>query len=88
VLDISLEGALLELPLTSNHELNAMVAIRFQGEEGFALVRHRRESDGGATWLYGVSFVSSTTLQSKINVAVGEVRGSTPKLLEDWERGR
>lgn len=98
IIDISLEGALIEVPATSRHQIGEQVAIRFGGVDGHAKVRHvqagdrgrggdrRRGGDrGGGTVRYGIQWVSEPDLAASVGQAVAAVRGDDAQLRAAWE---
>lgn len=83
--DLSLEGALVEVPASQVHELGTRVHLRFRGAEGHAVICHRREGREGY-FLYGIRFLPDPAFGSAIISAVGEVRGKRAELDLAWNR--
>jgi hypothetical protein len=85
ILDLSLEGALVEAPDTHEHEIGSRVDVRFRETAGFAHIRHRRSGNPGFV-SYGVKFAGPPDFVTAINAAVGEVRGDSAALEQAWEK--
>ncbi len=83
--DLSLEGALVEVPDSQTHEVGTRVDVRFRGIDGHAEICHRRDGGEGYT-LYGVKFLPELGFGSVINAAVGEMRGHSAELDVAWNR--
>ncbi len=85
--ELSLSGALIEVPMPSSHEPGDRVRIRVQGDEGHAIIRHSRESTLGNRMLYGVHLEPSPGLTKFINKLMEGMRGpGIQELRADWER--
>jgi hypothetical protein len=85
ILDLSLEGALVEAPDTQKHEVGSRVDVRFREIDGFAHIRHRRPGNPGFV-SYGVKFAGPPDFVTAINAVVGEVRGNSAALEQAWEK--
>lgn len=83
--DISLEGALVEIADVHEHEVGERVAVRFQGLDGTAQIRHRRPGRDGSL-LYGVRFLPDPEFNDAVDTAVGELRGHAGDLVRAWQR--
>ena len=88
VVDLSLEGALIEAPSTSKHEKGDVVEVRLGGAAGQATIRHVRLGDGGDTWLYGVKWILSPELREAVENGVEQLRESAGELRRAWEEQR
>ncbi len=87
--DLSLEGALIEVPSPSEFEPDDSVKIRIRGEEGRAVIRHVRPGSNGDRVLYGVRFEMTPGLLEVVNQEVELRRGVSPGDLKTaWERSR
>ena len=85
ILDLSLEGALVEAPDTHKHEIGSRVDVRFRETDGFAHIRHRRSETPGLG-SYGVKFAGPPDFVTAINAAVGEFRGNSAALEQAWDK--
>lgn len=86
IVDISLGGALIDVPAPLLHNVGDTVAIRFGGVDGAALVRHCRESeDRSGTTRYGVEWCPGYELAAMIERAVTTIRGREAELRHAWE---
>jgi PilZ domain-containing protein len=83
--NLSLEGALVEVPVDQDHEPGDTVLIRFRDTDGRAEIRHRSAGPDGH-FLYGVKFVRQPEFNAAIEKAVGELRGNAEKLDIAWKR--
>ncbi|MFT5203090.1 MAG: hypothetical protein ACI9C1_002487 [Candidatus Aldehydirespiratoraceae bacterium] len=83
--DLSLEGALVEVPATDEIEPGTRVHVRFLDLNGVVEVRHRRVSEEGYV-LYGVRFIPEPALRDAINSEVGTLRGRSAELNAAWLR--
>lgn len=86
IVDLSLGGALIDVPGPCRHEAGEVVAVRFGGVDGAATVRHCRESDDrpGMT-RYGVEWRPGHELAAMIERAVTTIRGREAELRHAWE---
>ena len=86
IIDLSLDGALLEVPDSSDHEVNDIVSLRFGGVDGRALVRHRRNDASGAGMIrYGIQWVGLPELRAVVERAVAAIRDENDELRPLWE---
>lgn len=86
VRDMSLTGALLEVPGDDRHDVGDNVRVRLRGVDGTAIVRHRRPA-GGDGVLLGVRFLPDPPLDAVLADAVGRLRGRSDHELEvAWQR--
>lgn len=83
--DLSLEGALVEVHERQVHEVGQHVAVRFEGLDGEAVIRHCRPGDGDSL-LYGVRFLPDPTFTEQLGAAVSELRGHSSELKTAWTR--
>jgi hypothetical protein len=83
--DISLEGALIEVPDNNVHDIGDYIDVRFRGLDGRAKIRHCRRGDDGML-LYGVRFVPGSMFKEAIDAVVGELRGHSAELSMAWRR--
>ncbi len=85
--ELSLTGALIEVPMPSCHERGDRVMIRVEGESSHAVIRHSRESTLGNRMLYGVHLEPSPGLTQFINKLMEGMRGpGVQELRTNWER--
>lgn len=83
--DISLEGALIELADSHEHEVGEHIPVRFRGLDGEAVIRHCRPGESD-TLLYGVRFLPNPVFNDAVSSAVGELRGHSAELSRAWQR--
>lgn len=83
--DLSLEGALVEVPDSQVHELGTTIAVRFQGTKGRAVVCHSRKGNTGY-FLYGIKFLPGREFNAAVGTAVGEMRGRPAELDLAWNQ--
>ena len=88
VVDLSLEGALIEAPLSSKHDKDDQVQIRLGGAEGGATIRHFRLGDNRDTWLYGVKWIHTPALREAVENGVEQLRENAAELRRSWEEQR
>lgn len=87
IVDMSLEGALVEVDADQDHEIGDRVVVRFDQVSGHAEIRHKRTSeDREDKLLYGVRFLPDHEFRTAIADAVGTVRGRRSELAEAWNR--
>lgn len=87
IVDVSLDGALVEVVADQRFEVGDRVSVRFRGVPGHAEVRHRGvpEHAEGKT-LYGIRFLQDHEFRQAITEAVSYVRGRQAELDEAWSR--
>ena len=85
LVDISLEGALVEVDDTFDHQTGDRVRIRFQGISATVEIRNRRPCERECV-LYGIRFQGDTAFRDAVNEAVGDLRGRHSELAEAWNR--
>lgn len=83
--DISLEGALVEVPDSNVHAVGDHVNVRFRGIDGRAMIRHCRQGNDGML-LYGVRFLPVPMFKEAIDAVVGDLRGHSAELSTAWQR--
>jgi PilZ domain len=83
--DLSLDGALVEVPAGEEHEIGDRVDVRFEGMDGHAEIRHRNDGPDGSH-IYGVRFIPEDGFGAAVNKAVGELRGRSAELKNAWNR--
>ncbi len=89
LLNLSLEGALIEVPLPSGRAPGDRVAIAMGNDRrGWVEIRHARVAKSGDRMLYGVRFVDSTALTGTVIHLVATARGTNKELLELWNHTR
>lgn len=88
VVDLSLEGALVETDLDTSHDIDDVVVVRFGGAGGHAVVKHKRLGDAGTSWLYGVQWLRSPELKAAVDRAVEQLRESKGDVRQSWEQHR
>jgi len=89
IIDLSLDGALIEVPASSRHEVGERVALRFGGVDGQATVRHRQAVDPErGTVRYGIQWEFLPELAGTVEQAVATVRGDDAELRAAWEGHR
>ncbi len=84
--DVSLDGALIEVPMPSHHEVGERVAVRFHGESGTVKIRHRRLTATENRVLYGTQIDMTPGLREAIIDVVGQIQDADKQLQERWER--
>lgn len=88
IIDLSLEGALIKAPLSSEHGEGAEVRVRLGQAEGGAIIRHVRHSDDLQHWLYGVRWRHTPALRSAVESGVEQLRENSAELRQAWEDKR
>ncbi|MEZ5167271.1 MAG: PilZ domain-containing protein [Acidimicrobiales bacterium] len=68
--DLSLEGALVEVPESQHHEPGDRVVVRFRGHEARAQIRHRIPGSRGHV-MYGVRFIGDHDFNQALIGVVG-----------------
>ena len=86
ILDLSLDGALIEAAAADDLTIDEIVTVRFGGVDGRAIIRHRQESDGAVR--YGIQWLGATELRAVVEKAVEMVRGHNGELRARWEEAR
>jgi PilZ domain len=85
VKNLSLEGALVEVPDDQDHKLREHVTVRLRDIEGQVEIRHCSDGPEGRV-LYGVRFLSGDDFKALIERVVGELRGHATELETAWKR--
>lgn len=89
LLNLSLEGALIEVPLpTERHPGDRLVISMGDDRRGAVEIRHSRLAKSGDRMLYGVTFVEASALTGIISELVATARGDRAKLANAWENAR
>jgi hypothetical protein len=89
VVDLSLEGALIEVPKSGPERAKGdVVCVRLGGASGEATVRHRRESDDATTWLYGIEWAGGGELRDAVENGVEQIRANATAVRRAWEAQR
>lgn len=88
VVDLSLDGALVEADLDTAHDIGDVVVLRIAGETGRAVVKHKRLGDAGTSWLYGVQWLKSPGLKAAVDRAVEQLRETSGDVRQSWEQHR
>lgn len=88
VLDLSLEGALIETDLESDRKAGDVVRVRLGGAEGQATIRHVRLGDTRTTRLYGVRWIHTPELREAVENGVEQLRDNATELRRAWEQSR
>ncbi len=88
VVDLSLEGALIEAPLSSKHDKGDQIQVRLGGAEGGATIRHVRLGDNRDTWLYGIKWNHTPALREAVENGVEQLRENAAELRRNWEEQR
>ena len=88
VLDLSLEGALIETGLESTRDKGDIVTVRLGGAEGQAQIRHVRLGDDHETRLYGVKWIHTPELREAVENGVEQLRHNAAELRRAWESER
>ena len=86
ILDLSLDGALIEATGSDEHTVDDVVTVRFGGVDGQAIIRHRHEVDDVVR--FGIQWLGSAALQAVVEKAVEMVRGHNGELRARWEDDR
>jgi len=85
VLDLSLDGALIEVPMPTDHRPGEQIAIRFRGENGSVRIRYSRPATTESRMLYGVQLEMTEGLREVIVDAVSDIQGKSSLLQQRWE---
>jgi len=88
VLDLSLDGALIEVPMPTDHQRGERVSIRLLGEDGCVRIRHRRLTATENRMHYGVQLEMTEGLRRVIIDVVTDIQGRTPLMQQRWEASR
>lgn len=89
VLDISPEGALIEVPTPSDKVVGDHVVIAFENDgQGVVEIRHRRPALSGDRTLYGVLFIVAGTMTPTIRALVDDLSDRPDWMLEAWNTAR
>lgn len=88
VLDISLDGALIEVADDIDRKVGSKVQIRILGIDGTATVRHRRQPPSGDCIHYGIRLYGGPAFVRTITEIVSALRKNDSELRKDWERRR
>lgn len=88
IVDLSLDGALVEVSVDAEHTVDDIVTLRLAGAEGRAVIKHRRMGDPGPSWLYGVQWVKSPELKRAVDSAVEQLRENPSQVRQTWEQRR
>lgn len=88
VLDLSLDGALIETDLEAKHEAGEVIRVRLGGAEGQATIRHVRLGDAGTTWLYGIRWIHTPELTEAVASGVEQLRDNAAEVRRAWEQSR
>ena len=85
VVDLSLDGALVEVYGEETVANGDRIRIRFRGLDGEVVVKHSRKGAPGR-FLYGIQIIQNHELKDAIDLVVGEIRGHSPELSQAWQR--
>lgn len=88
VLNLSLEGALIEAPSDSAHQVGDVVSVRLGEIEGDAIIRHAQRNEDDTSWLYGVAWGKGPELRAAVAAGVEQLRDSNSELRRNWEGQR
>lgn len=88
IVDLSLDGALVEVSVDAEHSIDDIVVLRLGGATGRAQIKHRRMGDPGPSWLYGVQWIKSPELKAAVDVAVEQLREDPGRVRQSWEQQR
>ncbi len=89
LLNLSLEGALIEVSLPSDRVPGEQVMIAMGDDRrGRVEIRHARVAKSGDRMLYGVKFIEGAALSGIINHLADTARGNRGELLELWNHAR
>ena len=86
IVNLSLDGALIEVPASCRHRVDDTVALRFGGIDGRAIVRHvQHDEDDDTVVRYGIRWSDAAELRAVVEKAVAAVRGRNADLRRRWE---
>ncbi len=88
VRELSLDGALIELPIHCQHRVGEQLTVQYGDGLGQAQICHRRQTEDGNGILYGIQLVPDAMMREWLSVTVREVSGRPPRLQDTWERPR
>ena len=88
VVNLSLEGALIEAPGDSAHEVGDVVSVRLGEIQGDATIRHAQRSEDETSWQYGITWGNQPELRAAVAAGVEQLRDSKSELRRTWEGQR
>jgi len=88
LLNLSLEGALIEVPLPTDRLPGDRLVIAIDDRRGEVEICHARVAKSGNRMLFGVTFVNAPALTGTINGLVATARGNDAQLLAAWNRAK
>jgi len=89
LLNLSLEGALIEVPLPTERIAGDRLVIAMGDDRrGKVEIRHSHLAKSGDRMLFGVTFIEAAALTGIITDLVTAARGGRSKLMDAWENAR
>ncbi len=89
IIDISMEGALVEVPMPTDKVAGDRVVIEFDTDQrGVVEIRHSRVALSGDRMLFGVRFTFSGSTVPAVCELVDGASGRSPELLHVWNSAR
>lgn len=88
VVDLSLDGALIEAPPECKHAKGDIVTVRLGGAVGEAQIRHVSLSDDQLNWRYGIKWRHTPALRAAVESGVEQLRGNAAEVRRAWEEQR
>jgi len=86
LLNLSLEGALIEVPLPNSRTTGDQLVIAMGDDRrGKVEIKHSRLAKSGDRMLFGVVFIEAAALVGTISELVATARGDRAKLENAWE---
>ena len=89
IVDLSLDGALIEVPASCRHRVDDIITLRFGGVDGRAIIRHvQHDDEDDEIARYGIRWSEATEIRTVVEKAVAVVRGRNAELRGRWEQTR
>ncbi len=89
IIDISMEGALIEVPMPTDKVVGDRVLIEFDTDQrGVVGIRHSRVALSGDRMLFGVRFEFTGSAFPALCELVDRVSGRSPQMLHIWNTAR
>lgn len=88
IVDLSLEGALIDVPSGRECAVGDVVVLRIDGVEGRVHIRHREDADEAGGIRYGVRFVGDHELRELVGEMVGLLRDHEGRIAAAWKHAR
>jgi hypothetical protein len=88
IADLSLEGALIDVPSGPVCAVGDVIVVRIDGVEGRVQVRHREDADETGGVRYGVRFLDDHELSELVGQMVGLLRDHEGRIAAAWKHAR